>query len=153
MYQIRTEQIEFVIQSDKLTHQVVLHLAVHLFIVPTVAVMVVAIDQEISEETFLVSEEELFERHAVLRHFLHRCLAKGLLADDELDLLLQFKLDGDRGEDLGGSEGISANAFRQRAKRLLGKLRRLAQRPPSVVEPDGEGSSPMGTTQKKLQNL
>jgi hypothetical protein len=115
--------------------------------------MVVAIDQEISEETFLVSEEEFFERHAVLRHFLHRCLAKGLLADDELDLLLQFKLDGDRGEDLGDSEGISANAFRQRAKRLLGKLRRLAQRPPSVVEPDGEGSSPMGTTQKKLHNL
>jgi hypothetical protein len=115
--------------------------------------MVVAIDQEISEDTLLVSEEELFERHAVLRHFLHRCLAKGLLADDELDLLLQFKLDGDRGEDLGGSEGISANAFRQRAKRLLGKLRRLAQRPPSTLEPDGEGSSPMGTTQKKLRNL
>ena len=33
MYQIRTEQIEFVIQSDELTHQFVLHLAVHQFIV------------------------------------------------------------------------------------------------------------------------
>ena len=31
--QIRTEQIEFVIQSDELTHQLVLHLAVHRFIV------------------------------------------------------------------------------------------------------------------------
>jgi len=31
--QIRTEQIEFVIQSDELTDQLVLHLAVHRFIV------------------------------------------------------------------------------------------------------------------------
>jgi len=73
--------------------------------------MVVAVDQQISEDAFLVSEEELFEQHAVLRHFLYRCISKGLLANDELDLLLQFKLDGDRGEDLGDSEGISANAF------------------------------------------
>jgi hypothetical protein len=33
MYQIRTEQIEFVIQSGEPTHQFVLHLAVHQFIV------------------------------------------------------------------------------------------------------------------------
>jgi len=33
MYQIRTEQIEFVVQSHELTHQFVLHLAVHQFIV------------------------------------------------------------------------------------------------------------------------
>jgi hypothetical protein len=32
VYQIRTEQIEFVIQSDELTHEFVLHLAVHQFI-------------------------------------------------------------------------------------------------------------------------
>ncbi len=100
--------------------------------------MVVAVDQQISEDAFLVSEEELFEQHAVLRHFLYRCIAKGLLANDELDLLLQFKLDGDRGEDLGDSEGISANAFRQRAKRLLAKLRRLAQTPPNTGEQDEE---------------
>jgi len=31
--------------------------------------MVVAVDQQISEDAFLVSEEELFEQHAVLRHF------------------------------------------------------------------------------------
>lgn len=37
MYQIRAEQIQFVIQSDKLAHQLVLHLAVHQFIVPTIA--------------------------------------------------------------------------------------------------------------------
>src|SRR5205807_9980785 len=33
MYQIRTEHIEFVIQSDEPAHQFVLHLAVHQFIV------------------------------------------------------------------------------------------------------------------------
>jgi hypothetical protein len=38
MYQIRAEQIEFVIQNDKLTHQLVLHVAVHQSIVPTIAV-------------------------------------------------------------------------------------------------------------------
>ncbi len=38
IYQIRAEQIEFVIQSDELTHQFVLHLAVHQFIVSTIAV-------------------------------------------------------------------------------------------------------------------
>src|SRR6266852_9413551 len=43
MYQIRTEQIDFIIQSDKLTHQVVLHLAVHLSIVHTVAVTRLAV--------------------------------------------------------------------------------------------------------------
>ena len=100
--------------------------------------MVLTVDQEISEAVFLVSEEESFERHAILRHFLYRCVSKGLLDNDDLDLLLQFKLDGDRGEDLGDSEGISANAFRQRAKRLLGKLRRLAQTTANTVEHDGE---------------
>ena len=35
MYQIRAEQIEFVIQSDEPTHEFVLHLAVHQLIVPS----------------------------------------------------------------------------------------------------------------------
>jgi DNA-directed RNA polymerase specialized sigma24 family protein len=71
--------------------------------------------------------EEPFERKAVLGHFLQRCLSKGLLYDTELDLLIQFKLEGNTGEDLGHSVGISSNALRQRMKRLLAKLRRLAQ--------------------------
>jgi DNA-directed RNA polymerase specialized sigma24 family protein len=71
--------------------------------------------------------EEPFEQHAMLRHFLHRCVSKGLLHDAELDLLLQFKLEGNSSEDLGNSAGISANALRQRMKRLLAKLRRLAR--------------------------
>jgi DNA-directed RNA polymerase specialized sigma24 family protein len=77
--------------------------------------------------------EEPFERHAMLRHFLHRCVSKGLLHDAELDLLIQFKLEGNSGEDLGNSAGISSNALRQRMKRLLTKLRRLAQSNGDVI--------------------
>ena len=73
-------------------------------------------------------QEEPFEQHALLRHFLERCVSKGLIDDQELDLLVQFKLDGNSGEDLGSSAGISSNALRQRMKRLMAKLRRLAQK-------------------------
>jgi len=71
--------------------------------------------------------EEPFERHALLRHFLHRCLAKGLLTDEELNLLIQFKLDGNSAEENAESNGTSSNAMRQKLKRLLAKLRRLAR--------------------------
>jgi hypothetical protein len=54
-------------------------------------------------------------------------VTKGLLTDSELDLLIQFKLDGNNGEKLGETNGTSSNAVRQRLKRLLTKLRRLAQ--------------------------
>jgi hypothetical protein len=44
------------------------------------------------DETFAVlSAEEPFERYALLRHFLHRCVTKGLLTNVELDLLIEFK--------------------------------------------------------------
>ncbi len=79
-------------------------------------------------ETFTaLAVEEPFERYALLCHFLHRCVTKGLLADAELDLLFQFKLNGTSGEDFAGFNGTSSNAVRQRLKRLLGKLRRLAR--------------------------
>jgi DNA-directed RNA polymerase specialized sigma24 family protein len=71
-------------------------------------------------------DDELMERHAVLRHFLHRCVAKGLLGDVELDLLIQIKLDGNTGEEIAESNSVTPNAVRQRMKRLLAKLRRLA---------------------------
>lgn len=71
--------------------------------------------------------EEPFEKHAMLRHFLHRCVTQGWIDDTDVDLLVQFKLDGCSGEDLASSAGISSNALRQRMKRLLAKLRRLAQ--------------------------
>src|SRR6266702_8830166 len=73
--------------------------------------------------------EEPFERYAQLRHFLRRCGTRGELTDPELDLLIQFKLEGaSNGEVLHASHGTSSsNAARQKLKRLLAKLRRLAR--------------------------
>jgi hypothetical protein len=75
--------------------------------------------------TFAV--EESFERYAQLRHFLHRCVTRGDLTEAELDLLIQFKLEGTNGEDFQSFNGNTSNALRQRLKRLLTKLRRLAR--------------------------
>ena len=71
--------------------------------------------------------DETFERHAQLRHFLDRCVMKGDLTGGELDLLIQFKLGETAGEDFVNSNGHVSNAVRQRLKRLLAKLRRLAR--------------------------
>jgi DNA-directed RNA polymerase specialized sigma24 family protein len=71
--------------------------------------------------------EEPFERYAFLRHFLHRCVTKGLLTDSELNLLIDLKLNGTNGEEFADFNGTSSNAVRQRLKRLLAKLRRLAR--------------------------
>lgn len=73
--------------------------------------------------------DEPFERYAQLRHFLHRCATRGDLTNSELDLLIQFKLEGaSYGEVLHNSNGNStSNAARQKLKRLLAKLRRLAR--------------------------
>jgi len=73
---------------------------------------------------------EPFERVALLRHFLHRCLERGLLTGDDLNLLDQFKLDAARDREPGGGPAaVYSNASRQRMKRLLGKLRRIARNP------------------------
>jgi DNA-directed RNA polymerase specialized sigma24 family protein len=80
------------------------------------------------DETFAaLSAEEPFERYALLRHFLHRCVTKGLLTNVELDLLIEFKLNGANGEEFADLNGTSSNAIRQKLKRLVAKLRRLAQ--------------------------
>jgi hypothetical protein len=73
--------------------------------------------------------EEPFERYAQLRHFLHRCASRGDLTDSDLNLLIQFKLEGaSNGEVLYAPNGhSSSNAARQKLKRLLAKLRRLAR--------------------------
>ena len=80
---------------------------------------------EITATTALT--EDPLERHTLLRHFLYRCVTKGLITSPELDLLIQFKLEGSTGDDLWESKGTSSNALRQRLKRLLAKLRRLAR--------------------------
>jgi hypothetical protein len=64
-----------------------------------------------------------FERLVLLQHFLDRAVRRGVLNEEELDLLIQFKLENGRRDHV--SEG-SSNAHRQRLKRLLSKLRRLA---------------------------
>lgn len=70
--------------------------------------------------------DDLLERHALLRHFLHRCVANELLADGELDLLVQINLDGNTGHEVAESNCLTSNAVRQRMKRLVAKLRRAA---------------------------
>jgi len=74
----------------------------------------------------VVVSEETFERPAVLRHFLHKTLANHLLTDSELDLLIEFKLEGNGGSDFEASGRGNSNMLRQRLKRLLAKLRRIA---------------------------
>jgi hypothetical protein len=73
------------------------------------------------------SGEDSFERCLQLRHFLDRCVAKKLITDSELNLLIEFKLDGGFLGTENGSNGNSTNAVRQKLKRLLRKLRRLAR--------------------------
>jgi hypothetical protein len=71
--------------------------------------------------------DEPFERYAQLRHFLHRCTTRGDLTTSELDLLIQFKLEGPNGNGLHTPHGHASNAERQKLKRLFAKLRRLAK--------------------------
>jgi len=68
--------------------------------------------------------EDPFERHAQLEHFLERCAARGDLTASELDLLLRLKLEGSNGT--AAARGPLSNAGRQRLKRVMAKLRRLA---------------------------
>lgn len=70
---------------------------------------------------------EPIERAVLLRHFLHRCHQRGLLTGEDLNLLVQFKLDAARDAKSGGPAAVYSNAARQRMKRLLGKLRRIAR--------------------------
>lgn len=83
-----------------------------------------AADSEPVDTTFLSkSSGESFERAALLHHLLGRALGAGILSSEELDLLVQFKLEG------GTENGAFSNAERQRLKRLVAKLRTLAGRP------------------------
>jgi len=73
-----------------------------------------------------LTEDDFMERHAVLMHFLYRCIAKGLLGNDEVSFLIQIKLDGNTGEEIAELNSTTSNAVRQKMKRLLAKLRHLA---------------------------
>ena len=67
------------------------------------------------------------ERAVLLRHFLFRCLQRGLLTGEDLELLIEFKLDASRDRRPGGPAAVYSNASRQKMKRLLQKLRRIAR--------------------------
>jgi hypothetical protein len=75
----------------------------------------------------LLAADEPFERFAQLRHFLHRCVERGKLTNEELRFLIPFKPGGSNWEAFENANGHSSNALRQRLKRLLSKLRRLAR--------------------------
>ncbi len=81
------------------------------------------------DSVFVRDAAEPIERAVLLRHFLHRCHERGLLTGDDLELLVQFKLDTIRDRKAGGSVAVYSNASRQRMKRILGKLRRIARKP------------------------
>ena len=94
---------------------------------------IAALDQS-SDGLPLLAVEEPFEQFAQLRHFLHRCVDRGKLTNAELDLLIQFKLEGSNG-DFENPNGRSSNALRQKLKRLLARLRRLARPRRVFIEP------------------
>jgi hypothetical protein len=71
-----------------------------------------------------ISAADLFEREVQLRHFLARSLRTGALDEDDLHLLIDFKLEGGIEE---RRNGPASNAVRQRMKRLLSKMRRHAR--------------------------
>jgi hypothetical protein len=72
---------------------------------------------------------EPLERSALLRHFLHRCQRRGLLTGEDIELLVQFKLNAARTDGHGCPTAEYSNASRQRMKRLMHKLRLLARTP------------------------
>jgi len=67
-----------------------------------------------------------FERLTQLRHLLYRAVTTGRLTEAELNLLVDFKLNGGTVVEPGGLNGTASNAVRQKLKRLLAKLRKLS---------------------------
>jgi hypothetical protein len=74
--------------------------------------------------------EESFERHAMLRHFLNLCQQRAHLSPAEINLLIDLKLEETIHIGVSAPQDRTPNPFRQRLKRLMTKLRRLAQTPP-----------------------
>jgi hypothetical protein len=73
------------------------------------------------------------ERHALFRHFLHRCVTKGFLSDAEVDRLTQFKLNGNAGDEI-------AEAF------LVGRRMQKPIRAPRILDvssPSRKKKSPL----------
>ncbi len=86
-----------------------------------------ALMDELNEHVHSLNGHVTFDRLTELRHFLDRCVTRGVLTEKELNLLVEFKLNGGQIEESEGSNGSASNAIRQKLKRLLGKLRRAAK--------------------------
>jgi hypothetical protein len=86
-----------------------------------------ALMDELKENAHSLNGHVSFERLTELRHFLDRCVTTGVLTEKELSMLVDFKLNGGQIDESHGSNGASSNAIRQKLKRLLGKLRRVAK--------------------------
>ncbi len=89
--------------------------------------------------SFRQTAEESFERHAILRHFLNLCQQRAYLTPDEINLLIDLKLEEAVDAGVSGPTGRTSNPFRQRVKRLMNKLRRLART--STSNPHHKGRS------------
>jgi hypothetical protein len=88
----------------------------------------IALLDELNGELQLPPDEHSsLERLTDLRHFLHRCVTNGMLTNAELHSLVEFKLNGGNANEIGVFNGTSANAVRQKFKRLLARLRLAAQ--------------------------
>jgi hypothetical protein len=70
--------------------------------------------------------EESFERNAILRHFLNFCQQEAYLTPEEMGLLMDLKLNETVEAGISGPNGRASNPFRQKVKRLMSKLRRVA---------------------------
>jgi hypothetical protein len=82
-------------------------------------------------EGFLSAQtaEESFERHAMLRHFLNLCQQRAHLSPAEINLLIDLKLEETIHLGVSTPQDRTSNPSRQRLKRLMTKLRHLAQTP------------------------
>ena len=85
--------------------------------------------QASAELSVAQSAEDSFERNAILRRFLSLCQERAYLTVDDLNLLIEIKLDGTSDGDDNQLLDRSSNAFRQKVKRLMNKLRKCARIP------------------------
>jgi hypothetical protein len=88
-----------------------------------------ALPETTSDAPLPLESAEPVERSGLLRHFLYRCQQRGLLNGEDMELLVQFKLDATRDPKPGDPAAVYSNASRQRMKRLMHKLRLIARTP------------------------
>jgi|GEM_PF-1699287 hypothetical protein len=89
--------------------------------------------------------EQSFERHAILRHFLSLCQRRAFLTPDEINLLIDLKLDETiDSRSSNHSNSRTSNSVRQKVKRLMGKLRQAARTSTTDTNNQGRFSNRKG---------